>query len=109
MKVFTYKLKEGYPVLGGELECRISENPTDDLRADWRRPAVIIVPGGGYHIVSRREGETIADLCAPCGVCRQVMAEFCALDFEIILAKNYDDYQVYTLEQMLPLVSLPIK
>ena len=50
-----------------------------------------------------------ADFCPPCGVCRQVMAEFCALDFEIILAKNYDDYQVYTLEQMLPLVSLPIK
>ena len=50
-----------------------------------------------------------ADYCPPCGVCRQVMAEFCDLDFEIVLAKNYDEYEVYTLNQLLPLVSLPIK
>lgn len=44
------------------------------------------------------------DYCAPCGVCRQVMAEFCDLeDFEIILAKTEDDYKVYSLNQLLPL------
>ena len=50
-----------------------------------------------------------ADVCPPCGVCRQVMTEFCGLNFEIILAKSYDDYQVYTLGELMPLVSLPIK
>lgn len=44
------------------------------------------------------------DYCAPCGVCRQVMAEFCDLDdFKIILAKSEDDYKVYSLEELLPL------
>lgn len=42
--------------------------------------------------------------CAPCGVCRQVMAEFCNLkEFKIILAKSENDYEEYTLEQLLPL------
>lgn len=50
-----------------------------------------------------------ADVCPPCGVCRQVMTEFCGLNFEIVLAKSYDDYQVYTLGDLMPLVSLPIK
>ena len=30
-------------------------------------------------------------------------------NFEIVLAKNYDDYAVYTLAELMPLVSLPIK
>ena len=40
--------------------------------------------------------------CAPCGVCRQVMREFCGDDFEIIL---YDGKEttIYTLGQLLPL------
>lgn len=49
------------------------------------------------------------DFCPPCGVCRQVMTEFCQGNFEIVLAKNYDDYKVYTLQELVPLVSLPIK
>lgn len=48
------------------------------------------------------------DFCPPCGVCRQVMTEFCQGDFEIILAKGYDDYKVYTLAELMPLVSLPL-
>lgn len=49
------------------------------------------------------------DYCPPCGVCRQVMAEFCNRDFEIIIAKNYDEYQVYTLDQLMPLISKPLE
>lgn len=40
--------------------------------------------------------------CPPCGVCRQVMKEFCSADFEIIIAKNPDDYKVKTLCELLP-------
>ena len=39
---------------------------------------------------------------APCGVCRQVMAEFADGDFEIILARE-DGYTVMTLDELLPL------
>lgn len=46
---------------------------------------------------------TDLDFCAPCGVCRQVMMEFCKADFEIILVKSETEYQVYTLEELLPM------
>jgi cytidine deaminase len=40
---------------------------------------------------------------APCGVCRQVMTEFCDPDkFEIILAINREDYKIYTLAELFP-------
>ena len=52
-------------------------------------------------IVGGRSGET-SPLCAPCGVCRQVMAEFCDDDFKVILGTP-DDFKVYTLKEMLPL------
>ncbi len=39
----------------------------------------------------------------PCGVCRQVMMEFCdPEEFEIILAVGTEDYKVYTLQELLP-------
>ena len=44
------------------------------------------------------------DYCAPCGVCRQVMAEFCDLDdFQVILARSEDDYKIYSVNDLLPL------
>jgi cytidine deaminase len=46
---------------------------------------------------------TIEDFCPPCGVCRQVMSEFCKKDFKIILAKSPENYKIYTLEELLPL------
>lgn len=43
------------------------------------------------------------DYTAPCGVCRQVMMEFCSPEeFEIILARGARDYQVYKLKDLLP-------
>ena len=48
------------------------------------------------------------DYLSPCGVCRQVMTEFCTADFKIILGKTYDDYKVYTLAELMPVTSLPL-
>lgn len=43
-------------------------------------------------------------ICAPCGVCRQVLIEFCNLnEFKIILGKSENDYKVFTLNELLPL------
>lgn len=40
----------------------------------------------------------------PCGVCRQVMMEFCnPEEFKIILAVGREDYKIYTLKELLPL------
>lgn len=39
----------------------------------------------------------------PCGVCRQVMNEFCDLDeFKIILVKSADEHKTVTLRELLP-------
>lgn len=53
-------------------------------------------------IVGGPEGR-IVDYTPPCGVCRQVMMEFCQPDeFQIILAKGKEDYQIYTLKDLMP-------
>lgn len=54
----------------------------------------IAIVGGPKGIVS--------DYCPPCGVCRQVMAEFCTRDFKIILAKSMTEQKIFTLEELLP-------
>ena len=46
-------------------------------------------------------GEEPAEFCAPCGVCRQVIAEFCDKDFRILLGTP-EQFQAYTLEELLP-------
>lgn len=42
------------------------------------------------------------DFCAPCGVCRQVMSEFCSEDFIILLGRNDDEIKAFTLREILP-------
>ena len=44
----------------------------------------------------------IQDFCPPCGVCRQVLSEFCDKDFKIILANGKGEQKVFTLGQLLP-------
>ena len=45
---------------------------------------------------------TFSEYAYPCGICRQVMQEFCKKDFVIIVAKSEEDYQKYTLQEILP-------
>ena len=52
-------------------------------------------------IIGGKDGE-INDFCMPCGICRQVMAEFCDENFKIITAKSESDFKQYTLGELLP-------
>ena len=61
-----------------------------------RRFAAICIVGG-------KEG-VLTEYAAPCGVCRQVMMEFCDPDtFRIILATSREQYEIFTLGELLPM------
>ena len=54
-------------------------------------------------IVGGKDG-ILEEYAPPCGVCRQVMMEFCNPEtFKIILATDEVDYTEYTLGELLPL------
>ena len=40
--------------------------------------------------------------CTPCGVCRQVLSEFCAPDFQVIFGDDTPDCEAHTLQELLP-------
>lgn len=62
-------------------------------KREFRAIAIVGGPAGGA-----------LEVAPPCGVCRQVMMEFCnPAAFEIILGTSADAYQVYALEELLPL------
>ena len=53
-------------------------------------------------LVAAPEGASL-QYTAPCGVCRQVMMEFCNPDtFRILMAVSPEEYRVYTLRQLMP-------
>lgn len=55
-------------------------------------------------IVGGKEEEENLTFCAPCGVCRQVMMEFCdPKEFQIILGRGNKEYKIYLLDELLPL------
>ena len=66
----------------------VSEGETEFLR--------IAVVGGNAE-----ENEP-SDYCPPCGICRQVLSEFCGRDFKVIVAKSTDDFEEHTLGSLLP-------
>jgi len=59
-----------------------------------REFAAIAVVGG--------KGGVITGLCSPCGVCRQVMQEFCGPEFVIYMGKEHDGFEACTLQELLP-------
>ena len=53
-------------------------------------------------ICGGKDGE-ITNLCTPCGVCRQVMREFCGMDFVIHMTDSAGQIVTRTLAQLLPM------
>ncbi len=58
-------------------------------------------------VVGGRAGEEITGLFPPCGVCRQVMREFCDLDFKLYLGRENGTFETMTLGEMLPMSFSP--
>ena len=53
-------------------------------------------------IVGGKDG-VLTEYAAPCGVCRQVMMEFCDPEtFQISLATGKEQYEIFTLKELLP-------
>ena len=61
---------------------------------DEREFAAIAVVGGRDGIVT--------DIFPPCGVCRQVMQEFCMPDFMIYMGRGDGTYEAVRLDALLP-------
>jgi len=61
----------------------------------YRKFAAIAIAGG-------KENEEPADYCPPCGVCRQVLSEFCPPDFPILLVRSEEEQKMLTLNDLLP-------
>ena len=57
-------------------------------------------------VVGGKNG-VINGIFAPCGVCRQVLREFCEDDFEILLGETEDSFKTVTLKELLPLSFSP--
>jgi len=53
-------------------------------------------------IAGGKTGAQALDFCAPCGVCRQVMKEFCGEDFTVLFVRTQDDWELHTLGELLP-------
>lgn len=57
--------------------------------------AIAVIGGANGHPVNYAQ---------PCGVCRQVMMEFCDPEtFQVIMAQDRDHYEVHPLQDILPM------
>lgn len=52
-------------------------------------------------VVGAKLGEPLM-FCPPCGICRQVMTEFCDLDSFLVVLSDGKEEKIYTLREMLP-------
>ena len=82
--------------------CNI-ENASYGATNCAERTAIFKAVSEGHSIIKKIAivGD-MATYTAPCGICRQVIAEFAAKNIEIVLIKNQDEYIVKTLEEILP-------
>lgn len=85
------------------------ENASYSATVCAERSAFFRAVSMGYHkftaiaVCGGTDG-VVSDYCPPCGVCRQVMREFCSPeDFIVIMVKGEVDYRTFTLEELLPM------
>ncbi len=81
--------------------CNI-ENAAYSATVCAERTAFFKAIGDGKRQFKKIAVVGTVDPCYPCGVCRQVMAEFCNEAFEIVLQNKNGEAVEYTLSQLLP-------
>ncbi len=107
MRCFDISIKELYGLQGGKLACILGDCPMEEYDPNWKRPALIVIPGGAYWMVSKREGEPVASFflgkgfqtfvleysCCPDGVRypEQLLEAAAAVDH---VRKNAEEYHV---------------
>ncbi len=96
--------KDGQVFLGCNVE-NAAYTPTNcaERTAFFKAVSEGVTEFEAIAIVGGLEGKELG-ICAPCGVCRQVMMEFCnPKTFEIVVGTSPKNYEIHTLEEMLPL------
>ena len=69
-----------------------------------RKISAIAIAGGDDSRTGADGMVQPSGICAPCGVCRQVMREFCdPKELKVLLVKNKTEWEEHTLEELLPL------
>ena len=104
-KVGAALLAKNGKVYGGCNIENIAFSPTNcaERTAFFRALAEGVREFDAIAIVGGKDG-VLTEYSPPCGVCRQVMQEFCnPSEFKIILAVSETNYKVYTLSELLPL------
>ena len=94
---------EGHRYLGGNIEnasygaanCAERTAFFKAVSEGEREFTAIAIAGGAA-------GKAPVEYAYPCGICRQVMQEFCREDFVIYVVKSEQDYRSYTLKELLP-------
>jgi cytidine deaminase len=82
--------------------CNI-ENASFGATNCGERTAIFKAVSEGHKVIKKIA--VVGDMStftAPCGICRQVIAEFASKNIEIILVKNEEEYVKKTLEEILP-------
>ncbi len=110
----AYAPYSGYTVgavlLGGSgrvyLGCNI-ENASYTPTVCAERTAVFKAVSEGERCftmlaVAGGKGGKVEGAFPPCGVCRQVLAEFCPPDFPVLVCDGPDSFQKFTLSELLP-------
>jgi len=98
--------------VGAALECEDGtvftgcnvENVSFGLTICAERTALVKAISEGYTGGFRRIAISAesADYCLPCGACRQVIAEFCGENMEVLCSKSGGRYVSYRMSQLLP-------
>ena len=81
--------------------CNI-ENAAYSPTVCAERVAIFSAVSAGHHDFKRIAIAGRTDYCVPCGVCRQVMREFCGDDFEIICLNGQGESRRFRLGDLLP-------
>ena len=95
--------KDGRVFTGCNIECA-SYSPSNcaERTALFKAVSEGVREFSALAVLDWKEGEKCTGFAAPCGVCRQMLYEFCGTDMPVIMAKNEDELKVMALGELLP-------